>query len=135
MAKTKPIGKVVDQAATLLQKLVRMKAADQQGICQCVTCGKKGHWKEMDGGHFISRTYTQHKLNEENIHPQCKGCNRFAYKCSDDYFLFMVDMYGEDHVRSMVETKRQVKKWERVELNDLIRDLKERIKNEENRLQ
>ena len=76
MRKIKPIGKVVDQAATLLQKLVRMKAADEEGIATCVTCGKKQHWKEMDGGHYISRTYSKYKLYEENVHVQCKSCNR-----------------------------------------------------------
>ena len=37
--KTKPIGKLVDDCATLTQKLVRLKAADKHGICKCVTCG------------------------------------------------------------------------------------------------
>lgn len=131
---TRPIGKVVDQAATLLQKLVRMKAADQYGMCQCVTCGKRGHYKEMDAGHFVSRTYSKFKLHEENIHPQCKGCNRYASRSIDDYFIFMCDTYGSDAVRQMIETKREIKKWDRIELTDMISDLKVRIKEQEARL-
>ena len=131
---TKPIGKVVDQAATLLQKLVRMKAADQHGMCQCVTCGKKQHWKEAQGGHYISRTYSRWKLCEENIHPQCVGCNCFSNKSIDNYFHYMVDMYGYDHVKHMTDVKREVIKWNRAELEDMIADLKGSIKEQEARL-
>ena len=126
--KTKPIGKLVDDCATLTQKLVRLKAADKHGICRCVTCGKRDHWKNFDGGHFISRTYSRWKLAEENIHPQCKGCNRFGYKVADNYAIYMIDMYGEDTVRSMVASKREVIKWNRAELEELKADLRKRVK-------
>ena len=59
MPKLKPIGKLVDDCAVLTQKLVRLKAADKHGFCRCVTCGKRQHWKELQGGHFISRTYSK----------------------------------------------------------------------------
>ena len=128
MPKTKPIGKLVDDCAVLTQKLVRLKAADKHGMCRCVTCGKRQHWKEADGGHFISRTYSRWKLAEENIHVQCKGCNRFGHKVADNYAIYMIDMYGADHVRHMVETKREVIKWNRVELEELKADLRKRVK-------
>jgi hypothetical protein len=134
MPKVRPIGKMVDQAATLLQKLVRMKAADQDGIATCVTCNKRAHWKEMDGGHYVSRTYSKHKLNEENVHCQCPGCNRFSNRSIDDYFHYMVSMYGYEHVKRMTDTKRDVVKWNRAELEDTIKDFKARIKEQEARL-
>ena len=126
--KTKTIAGLVEDAATILQRIVRMKAADESGYCQCVTCGKVGHWKEMDGGHYISRTYTQHKLLEENIHPQCKGCNRFGHKCHDDYSRYMRETYGTEFVDWLSDTKRQTKKYYRSEIEDLIAELKVREK-------
>ena len=126
--KTKTIAALVEDAATILQRIVRMKAADESGYCQCVTCGRIGHWKEMDGGHYISRTYTQHKLLEENIHPQCKGCNRFAHKIHDDYSRYMRETYGAEFVDWMSDTKRQTKKYSRPEIEDLIVELKAREK-------
>ena len=128
MAKAKPIGKLVDDCAVLTQKLVRLKAADKHGMCRCVTCGKRQHWKELQGGHFISRTYSKWKLVEENVHPQCRRCNLFGSGVADDYFLWMCDTYGADHVRHMVETKREVVKWNRVELEELKADLRKRVK-------
>ena len=128
------LPKLKKKAAELLQRLVRMKAADQDGICQCVSCGKKDHWKTMDGGHFISRTYTNHVLREENIHPQCKRCNRFFTGCHDDYRRYMVEMYGEDYVEWLTDTKREIRKYTRAELEEFISETKEAIKDQESRL-
>ena len=57
MAKRKKstIAQEVDKAAKLLQRLVRLKASDDNGYCQCVTCGKVDHYKNMQGGHFYGR--------------------------------------------------------------------------------
>jgi hypothetical protein len=41
VAKKKPIGKLTDEAAILLQLLVRLKASDDNGYCSCVTCAKQ----------------------------------------------------------------------------------------------
>ena len=56
MPKKKSIGKLTDEAATLLQLLVRLKAADDNGYVTCVTCGVVKHYKDgMQGGHFRPR--------------------------------------------------------------------------------
>jgi len=131
--KTKTLAKVLDDTAVLMQKYVRLKDfVSNGGFCKCVTCGKTGHWKEFDGGHFISRTYTIHKILEKNIHPQCKGCNRFGHKCHDDYSMYMIDTYGEDFVRELIDTKRISIKRDRQELLATQKDLKQKIKDLEN---
>jgi hypothetical protein len=64
------------KALQTLQKLVRLKAADDNGYCECVTCGKIAKYTEMDGGHYIPKGHSSYwALVEENIHPQCKGCS------------------------------------------------------------
>jgi 5-methylcytosine-specific restriction endonuclease McrA len=133
--KQKSVAKLRDEAAVLLQKLVRMKAADADGIAQCVTCGKKQHYKEMDGGHFISRRWTATKLVEENIHVQCKGCNQYASGRYDDYSLYMVDTYGIEMVRELNEKKRALCKQNRIELEEMKLELRNRIREQEKRLE
>ena len=135
--KRKTIAKEIDAAAVLLQKLVRMKAADGSGICVCVTCGVSRHWKESQGGHFISRRYTQTKLTEENIHPQCYGCNGPASKdgvVTIKYTNFMVDMYGREFVDELLASKSNTKKYTRDEVAELVAEFKAQIKYQENRL-
>ena len=135
--KTKTIAKLVDDAAVLLQKLVRMKAADDGGYCQCVTCGVSKHWKEMQGGHFISRRYTATKLLEENIHSQCPGCNGPRAKdgvVTVEYTNFMIDTFGRNFVDELLVMKNTTKKYPREEIAQVSAEFKERIKYQEGRL-
>lgn len=126
MKKRKTIAGLVDAAAVILQRIVRIKAADEAGYARCVTCNTVHHWKDMDGGHFIPRTYTAHKLREENIHPQCKGCNGFRGEASKvPYTLYMQDTYGHDFVRELENTKRETKKYTRPEIEGIIAELNE----------
>lgn len=124
----KTIAKLHDDAATLMQRLVRLKAKGVDDFVQCVTCGTKKHWKEMQGGHFISRRWLATKLLEENIHPQCPCCNGPLRGNMIAYTLYMQDTYGREFVEELQKLKHEVKKYTRAELEEIIRELKQRIK-------
>jgi len=136
--KKKTIPQEVEAAAVLLQKLVRLKAANELGFAHCVTCGCFKHWKQLQGGHFISRAHLATKLMEENVHPQCVGCNHFGMKFDSmkvlNYRRYMVDMYGEDEVQAMEKLAKKPKKFTRAEVADIAADLKAQIKKQEERL-
>ena len=120
------------------QKLARISAADDNGYCECVSCGIVKHWKEMDGGHFIPKGGSSYwSLDERNIHPQCKGCNGFQMKhgsAQQAYTIWMIDYYGRDFVDHMLETKSQIKKMYKKDYEDLLADLNEQIKCHEQRV-
>tara|TARA_Y100000004_G_scaffold189424_1_gene245006 strand:+ start:757 stop:1188 length:432 start_codon:yes stop_codon:yes gene_type:complete len=136
--KAKTIAQEVEVAAKLLQKLVRMKASDDNGYCQCVTCGKIDHYKAMQGGHFIPRGRTRLKLMTENVHPQCPHCNQWGMKQAHyvlRYREYMVDTYGERRVRAMEKLAwMPPPKFNRQDILDLQKDLKEQIKEQEKRI-
>lgn len=140
MAKRKKatVAQEVEKAAKLLQRYVRLKASDDNGYCQCVTCGKVDHYKAMQGGHFYSRRHTVFKLYEENIHPQCPACNVYGMKTTrtqEAYRIYMEDMYGARRVRAMQKLSwRASPKFNRVEVIEFQRELKEKIKEEEYRI-
>ena len=98
--KKKTLPKLKKEALEALQLLVRVKAADDNGYCTCVTCGVVKLWNDgMQGGHFITRGSTKWCLVEENVNPQCNGCNCFGMKYGNAeaiYTLYMQDMYGLD---------------------------------------
>lgn len=140
MAKRKKatVAQEVEKAAKLLQRYVRLKASDDNGYCQCVTCGKVDHYKAMQGGHFYSRRHTIFKLFEENIHPQCPACNVYGMKTTrtqEAYRIYMEDMYGARRIRAMQRLAwRASPKFNRVEVIEFQRGLKEKIKEEEYRI-
>ena len=133
-AKKKPrsIAMLRNDVAGLVQRLVRLKAADQNGMVKCWTCPEVRHWTEMQGGHFIERTKTATKMLEENIHPQCPGCNMFGMKKASTVLAYrreMVLWYGEDFVQWLeAESKRSVRHT-RQELQSLISDYSKQIKH------
>ena len=51
---------------------------EKNGQVQCYTCGKTFHWKEIQNGHFVSRTQLATRYDERNCKPQCVGCNIFG---------------------------------------------------------
>lgn len=126
--KKKTIAKLVDDLAVLMQKYVKLKAADSNGYVQCVTCKTIKHWKEMQGGHFIGRKWTATKLLEENIHPQCPCCNGPLRGNMIQYTLFMQDTYGRDFVDELETMKHQTRKYTRGEIEDLNREINDKIK-------
>ena len=126
MAKRKPksIARLVEDAACILPRIVRLKAADENGYCACVTCGKIDRWQDLQGGHFISRRFTAHKLLEEQIHPQCPGCNGPKKGNPVAYTLYMLDTFGREWVDNLEATKWDTKKYSRAEITEIIEDLK-----------
>jgi hypothetical protein len=129
MAKTTPRT----NALNALQKLVRLKAADDQGFCTCVTCGHVSQWnKGMQGGHFIAKGKggtNEWALVEENVNPQCAACNgiRMRYGNAEAaYTLYMVDMYGREQVDLMIN-RNQVVKHSKQDLLDMTADWKQQI--------
>lgn len=135
--KRKTIAQEVDKAAVLLQKLVRMKAADDYGYTQCVSCGRVEHWKGVDAGHYFSRRHTRLKCFEENIHVQCKRCNMMMGdpQVHDAYRDYMIQMYGERRLKAMKKlTYMPPKKFNREDVIAFQEELKQQIKLQEERL-
>lgn len=76
--KTKTNAQLKKQLDKIFSEYIRRKYSDNQGRSECYTCGKKAHWKELQCGHFISRSYLATRFMEENCRPQCVGCNIFG---------------------------------------------------------
>jgi hypothetical protein len=136
--KRKTPAQEAQACAESLQLLVRLKAANDEGYCRCVTCGTTKHYKDgMQGGHFIERGKSATKLLEENIHPQCCGCNKFKMKTASvvlDYEDYMVQMYGREGVERLKFLSRQPHKWDRGKIHQLHSEIKEQIKYHKARL-
>lgn len=127
--KKKSIASLVNDAAKSAQLLVRVKAADNDGNVQCVTCGVIRHYRDrMQGGHFIGRKWLATKLLEENIHPQCACCNGPLKGNMIQYTLFMIDTYGTEFVEELERLKHESRKYYRDEVLEIIKETKELIK-------
>jgi hypothetical protein len=93
---------------------------EKNGIVECVTCGTKKHWKEVDAGHFCSRRHYSTRWEAQNVHVQCKSCNGFH--AGQNYLMgkYIDKTYGEGTADELIKMSRQIRKFTDQELKDLI---------------
>ena len=96
------------KADDAMSPYIRQKYADEFGYCECVSCKRKFHWKDMDCGHFISRRHFATRYVEENCHPECISCNRFSSDHMIGYTEFFIDTYGRDKIYELREESRRL---------------------------
>lgn len=137
--KAKTQAQLRAQALKTIQKLVRLKSADDNGYCTCVSCGCVKKWNEgMQGGHFIPKGSSSYwSLEEENIHVQCAYCNQFGMKhgvAAQNYTIYMQDMYGEEYVEQMLADAKKPKKIYAADYRDMIAEWEENIRTQLERI-
>ena len=129
--KTKTSAQLKQECYKAVQKLARLSAADNNGYCECVSCGTSKHYKDMQGGHFIPKgNSSYHAFSVENVHPQCPACNMWGMRhgsAAQEYTLWMQDMYGRDYVEEMIANKSTPVKRYKGDYEDMLAEFNELI--------
>lgn len=76
--KKKTTSQLKKELDKVFSQYIRQKYADQNGYVKCYTCGVTKTIKEIQNGHFVSRSYLATRFSEDNCRPQCVGCNVFG---------------------------------------------------------
>ena len=105
---SKELKRLKAKAWKVFSEYIRQRDADNYGICACVTCGKRRHWKEMHAGHFVKRGYTAVLFDEHNVHAQCPACNTFKGGMQDEYARYIIDTYGLDEFNRLLNMKHEI---------------------------
>ena len=107
--------KLIKKIDRIFSEYIRLKHADKNGYCTCITCGKTYHYKNIDAGHFVSRRFLIVRFDELNVHPQCKYCNRFLNGLAYEYGKAIDMLYGKGTADKLVSLSRQTIKIENYE--------------------
>lgn len=132
--KTLNARELSNKVAERLQLLVRLRAADENGYCSCITCGTTKHYKDgIQGGHFIERSKSPTKLRDENVHPQCAYCNAAMGKFGKSsvaytYYQYMTNLYGDEFVEELIQESKKEWKWFKPELEERLEEINREIK-------
>lgn len=95
----------------------------KNGISECVTCGKKDHWKNLQAGHFMSRKHYATRWDEENVEVQCMACNVYRY---GEQYLFAKHL-GQEKADELLAKSRTIVKLKDWELLEMIEIYKEKL--------
>lgn len=119
----KPLRKnLVKELDTIFSQFIRLRYAKNE-IAECVTCGKKDHWKKLQNGHFMSRSNYSTRWDENNCQVQCVGCN--VYKAGEQYTYSLY--LGNNLAQELYIKSKQIVKFADVELIDMIEYYKQQV--------
>ena len=125
----KPISKLKKELDKWFSLYIRLREATLEGLCQCFTCGKVGHYKKLQCGHFQSRKHHSTRWNEQNCQVQCVGCNMFKQGEQWKFGLKLNGKYGKGTSRELEELARTTVKLSRIDYEDNIRYYKTLVEN------
>lgn len=66
-----------NKAWKVFAEYIRLRDANAQGYCYCISCGVARYWKGdgMQAGHLIPSRCNNILFDEELVHAQCAMCN------------------------------------------------------------
>lgn len=120
--------KLKEKADKLMSEYIRRKYANKDGFTRCYTCDSPHPWKEIQNGHFVSRTHLSTRWDEDNCRPQCMACNVWRRGNYDVYSLRLIEEKGVGILEELNRRKNEIKQMKRVDYNELIEDLQEKLK-------
>lgn len=126
--KTDSVSALKKKADAAFSIYIRMRDSDRNGIATCITCNTKKPWKEMQNGHFIKRSVSLLRFDEENCNAQCPACNVWKYGELYQYGKALDLKYGDGTAERLHAQRHTTHKFKAQELIDIIEECKENIK-------
>lgn len=120
-----------------MSRFVRMRDAweySKGDVVKCCTCSHVAHWKELQGGHFVSRRHKATKFNERNVHAQCGGCNakHMGGGKEWEHGQYIDRRYGKGTAELLKHASTQMVKRTVFEMEQLYEYFREKVKEQEN---
>jgi len=119
---------LVKKLDVIFSKYIRLRDSSN-GVFLCCSCTQYKPYEQADAGHFINRRWMATRWREDNVHAQCRSCNRFDEGNAIGYTMFMIDKYGKEHVEYLQALKNGGYKYSDFELNLLIAEYKQKVKD------
>ena len=117
-----------DKLDRIFSEYIRLRDADANGYCRCISCGAVHHWKEVDCGHYVNRSHMATRYDERNCNAQCRKCNRFDEGNNIGYTKGLIAKYGDKVIDELYVKKYTISKMSKAEYEILIDHYKTEVK-------
>ena len=126
----KTVSKLKKELDKWFSLYIRLRSANEYGMCQCFTCGVVRHYKDgMQNGHFQSRKHMATRFHEDNCQVQCIKCNMFSQGEQFKSGINLDAKYGEGTAEELEFLGRTIHKVSRVEYEEQISYYKKLVEN------
>lgn len=112
----------------VFSEYIRLRDANDNGFCKCITCGSMWQWRLIHNGHYIDRRHISTRYDERNCHAQCPKCNIGLRGNLDKYKRAIIEIYGVKDLGELEAGKRSLEKLSIVDYQEKISYYKEEIK-------
>lgn len=134
--KKKRLSRLKAEAWKLFSEFVRKRAClrttGSLEYGECFTCEFSGHISQLQAGHFIPGRHNGNLFSERGCQAQCKRCNLLEGGRPLEYRRQIIKLYGEGADIELEEEARQIKKFTVSDLETLMLNLKQKIKELDN---
>ena len=108
-------------------RLVRMMAADKDGMVECFCCGKRQHWSLQQLSHFIKRMNTLTRWDLRANRNSCRYCNE-TLGGNLEVFAQKLNEEQPGLAEQLIEIAREPHKWSREEIKGMLIDQRGKLK-------
>lgn len=95
----------------------------------CISCSKINDGSFDAGHYFKAELYSSLKFNPDNIHLQCRKCNRYLEGNLNAYSIALEKKIGKDKFKELNELsglyKQSVFKWDREQLKEIRKNIQQ----------
>ncbi len=126
MAKKSNRSRLVKKLDAAFSQYIRHRDS-VDGICTCCTCGTRKPIKEMQCGHFISRSKYATRWDEDNCAAQCVGCNMFKQGEQYKFSIYIDQKHYAGKADEILQRSRATQKFTEYELEEMITHYKNKI--------
>lgn len=123
MAKKLTRSKLVKKLDSIFSQYIRQRDSEY-GSCTCVTCGVQKPIKQMQNGHFITRSKYATRWDEENCGVQCIGCNMFKQGEQYKFSIYIDQKHYAGKADEILLKSNQTVKYTDQDLIELINTFK-----------
>lgn len=122
--KTITIPKLTAKAQKIFNAYIRQRDSEN-GLFTCISCGQLKPTEVMDCGHYVpQKNSSALRFNVYNCNGECKSCNGFDQFHLIGYRKNLINKIGIEMVEWLENNQREVKKWSRSELLEIIDNYK-----------
>jgi len=119
MAKKKTVSQLKKLADKYFSIYIRKRDAGK-----CFTCPNRKPWKQMQAGHFVSRSHSATRFDEMNVHCQDYACNYLRRGNYHIYSQNLIKKYGLKKFNDLVNRGKKIYQFTTKELEEIIEKYK-----------
>lgn len=84
---------------------------------RCVLCGSR---KRIEAGHIFGRAHPPVRFDFDNLHAQCRACNKAHNRNHEPYIFWFCQRFGQGRFAALCERCFSERKFSHVELEEMV---------------